>query len=224
MRILVVEDEPALNDVVVKKLQTAHYSVDACFNGNDAVDYMNGAEYDAIVLDIMLPGINGLEFLRWLRSRQDNTPVLLLTARDSIEDRVTGLDAGADDYLVKPFALDELLARIRGIIRRAGHQISNRFTLADLTVDCDTRTVMRGDSPISLSSKEFAILEYMIRNSGIVLSREKIGRHIWNYDYEGGSNVVDVYIRYLRKKIDDAHSRKLIHTVRGAGYVLRDDT
>lgn len=150
-------------------------------------------------------------------------PVLLLTALDSIEDRVTGLDAGADDYLIKPFALDELTARIRVMLRRASGHVSNCFTVANLKVDCDKRTVFRDETEIVLSSKEFAVLEYMIRNQGIVLTREKIEQHIWNYDYEGGSNVVNVYIRYLRKKIDDNFEPKLIHTVRGTGYVLREN-
>lgn len=223
VRILVVEDEPKLNELIVKKLTGQHYSVDACMNGRDALDYFACAEYDAVILDIMLPGMSGLEVLRIIRGRGDQTPVLLLTARDSITDRVTGLDCGADDYLVKPFAFDELLARIRVMIRRNSRHTSNVFTLADLVVDCDARTVKRGGIPVELSAKEFAILEYMIRNRGIVLSREKISRHIWNYDYEGGSNVVDVYIRYLRRKLDENYDKKLIHTVRGAGYVLRED-
>lgn len=221
MRILVVEDERDLNELIVKKLRLEYYSVDACYDGKDAEDYLAFAEYDAIVLDIMLPGQSGLDLLRKLRSKNDLTPVLLLTARDSIEDRVSGLNLGADDYLVKPFAFDELSARIRVMLRRKNGSISNVFSLADLTVDCDTRTVKRGETEISLSGKEFAILEYLIRNSGIVLSREKIGHHIWNYDYEGSSNMVDVYIRYLRVKIDRDFEPKLIHTVRGAGYVLR---
>ena len=223
MRILVVEDERNLNELIVKQLKLEHYSVDTCFNGNDALDYFSCAEYDAVILDIMLPGISGLEFLKSIRAKNDHTPVLLLTALDSISDRVTGLDAGADDYLVKPFALDELLARIRVMIRRSSGNVSNIFTIADLTVDCDARTVTRKEIPITLSSKEFSVLEYLVRNSGIVLSRDKISRHIWNYDYEGGSNVVDVYIRYLRVKIDENFEPKLIHTIRGAGYVLRAD-
>ncbi len=221
MRILVVEDEPNLNELIAKKLQLEHYTVDSCLNGMDALDFFNMADYDAVILDIMLPGISGLEFLKEIRNKNNKTPVLLLTARDSIEDRVTGLDAGADDYLVKPFAFDELLARIRVMLRRSSGNTSNIFTLADLKVDCDSWIVTRNNIPITLSSKEFSILEYLIRNTGIVLSREKISQHIWNYDYEGGSNVVDVYIRYLRKKIDEEYSVKLIHTVRGAGYVLR---
>ncbi|MBQ9832456.1 MAG: response regulator transcription factor, partial [Clostridia bacterium] len=149
------------------------------------------------------------------------TPVLLLTAKDTIEDRVKGLDCGADDYMIKPFAFDELLARIRVMFRRASGSVSNVFTLSDLTVDCDSREVRRGNTQIALSAKEFAVLEYLIRNKGIVLSREKISHHIWNYDYEGSSNVIDVYIRYLRKKIDQDFDKPLIHTVRGVGYVLK---
>lgn len=223
MRILVVEDEPDLNDVIVKKLESEHYAVDYCMNGDEALNYINCAEYDAVILDIMLPGISGLQVLRKIRSQNNKTPVLLLTARDSIEDRVAGLDKGADDYLVKPFAFDELLARIRAMIRRASGHVSNILSVTDLTMDCDYREVKRGGTPISLSSKEFAILEFMMHNKGIVLTREKISQHIWNYDYEGGSNVIDVYIRYLRKKIDEGFSQKLIHTIRGTGYVLKEE-
>ncbi|MGI6171043.1 MAG: response regulator transcription factor [Butyricicoccus sp.] len=223
MRILVVEDEPKLNELITARLRREHYSIDSCLSGDAAMDYLACAQYDLLVLDIMLPGISGLELLRSLRGRGDKTPVLLLTALDSIPDRVSGLDSGADDYLVKPFAFDELLARIRVLLRRSAGSVSNVYTLADLTVDCDARTVKRGETNISLSAKEFAILEYLIRNSGIVLSRERISNHIWNYDYEGGSNIVDVYIRYLRKKIDDGFEKKLIHTVRGVGYVLREE-
>ena len=223
MRILVVEDEPKLNELITERLRREHYSIDSCLSGDAAMDYLACAQYDLLVLDIMLPGISGLELLRSLRGRGDKTPVLLLTALDSIPDRVSGLDSGADDYLVKPFAFDELLARIRVLLRRSAGSVSNVYTLADLTVDCDARTVKRGETNISLSAKEFAILEYLIRNSGIVLSRERISNHIWNYDYEGGSNIVDVYIRYLRKKIDDGFEKKLIHTVRGVGYVLREE-
>lgn len=223
MRILVVEDEPKLNELITARLRREHYSVDSCLSGDAAMDYLACAQYDLLVLDIMLPGISGLEILRSLRGKDDKTPVLLLTALDSIPDRVSGLDSGADDYLVKPFAFDELLARIRVLLRRSAGSVSNVYTLADLTVDCDARTVKRGETNISLSAKEFSILEYLIRNSGTVLSRERISNHIWNYDYEGGSNIVDVYIRYLRKKIDDGFEKKLIHTVRGVGYVLREE-
>ncbi|MDD4074730.1 MAG: response regulator transcription factor [Eubacteriales bacterium] len=223
MRILVVEDEPSLNALLANKLRKERYSVDACLTGTDAQDYLACAEYDVIVLDVMLPGVSGLEILRALRSRGDKTPVLLLTAKDGVQDRVAGLDCGADDYLVKPFSFDELLARLRVILRRSAGNVDDVFTLADLKVDCRAHTVSRAGVPIALSSKEFSILEYMIRNRGAVLSRERISNHIWNYEYEGGSNVVDVYIRYLRRKLDDGFSPKLIHTVRGTGYVLREE-
>ena len=221
MRIPIVEDEQDLRQVLVKRLIADHYSVDAVDNGADALYYMSLADYDCVLLDIMIPNINGLEVLRTIRSEDKTIPVLLLTAKDAIEDRVIGLDSGADDYLVKPFAFDELLARIRVLTRRQFGSVSNILHIEDLMVDCNARTVMRGNKEIELSSKEFAILEYLIRNKGIVLSREKIEQHVWNYDYEGGSNIVDVYIRYLRKKIDSEHELKLIQTVRGSGYVLR---
>ena len=221
MRLLVAEDQKDLNDIITKTLTRNHYTVDSCFDGQEALDYLDMAEYDAVILDIMMPKKNGLEVLKSLRASGNAVPVLLLTARDSVSDRVTGLDAGADDYLIKPFAFEELLARIRAMLRKREGRAQNRCQAADLTVDLDTRTVMRGNIPITLSSKEFSILEYLITNQGIVLSRDRIEQHIWNYDYEGGSNVVDVYIRYLRKKIDDGFEPKLIHTVRGAGYVLR---
>ncbi len=172
-------------------------------------------------MDIMLPKINGFEVLKKIRSKGIKTPVLLLTAKDSIEDRVTGLDLGADDYLVKPFAFDELLARIRVLLRRTSDNPDNIFKIANLTVDCNSHSVFRDNTSIKLSTREFTILEYMIRNKNRVLSREKIEEHIWDYDYEGGTNIVDVYIRYLRRKIDNNFTPKLIHTVRGIGYVLK---
>lgn len=223
MRILVAEDQKDLNDIIVKELRQNHYTVDSCYDGEAALDYIRCAEYDAVILDIMMPRKTGIEVVKQLRRDKNHVPVLLLTALDSIEDRVTGLDAGADDYLIKPFALDELTARIRVMLRRASGHVSNCFTVANLKVDCDKRTVFRDETEIVLSSKEFAVLEYLIRNQGIVLTREKIEQHIWNYDYEGGSNVVNVYIRYLRKKIDDNFEPKLIHTIRGTGYVLREN-
>ena len=221
MRLLVAEDQKDLNDIITKTLIRNHYTVDSCFDGEEALDYLDMTEYDAVILDIMMPKKNGLEVLKTLRASGNSVPVLLLTARDSISDRVTGLDAGADDYLIKPFAFEELLARIRAMLRKREGRAQNRCQVANLTVDFDTRTVMRDSVPITLSSKEFSILEYLVNNQGIVLSRDRIEQHIWNYDYEGGSNVVDVYIRYLRKKIDDGFEPKLIHTVRGAGYVLK---
>ena len=225
MSILVVEDEKNLNDIIVKRLILEKYGVDTCFNGNDALEYIFSTEYDVIVSDIMLPGIDGFEILKRIREKGIKTPVLLLTALDGIEDRVKGLDYGADDYLVKPFAFDELMARIRVLLRRnstnGNSNASNIFSIANLTVNCNSHDVFRDDVPIKLSTREFTILEYMIRNKERVLSREQIEQHIWNYDYEGGTNVIDVYIRYLRKKIDKDFEPKLIHTVRGIGYVLK---
>ena len=225
MRILVVEDEQNLNDIIVKRLILEKYGVDTCFNGNDALEYIFSTEYDVIVSDIMLPGIDGFEILKRIREKEIKTPVLLLTALDGIEDRVKGLDYGADDYLVKPFAFDELMARIRVLLRRnstnGNSNASNIFSIANLTVNCNSHDVFRDDVPIKLSRREFTILEYMIRNKERVLSREQIEQHIWNYDYEGGTNVIDVYIRYLRKKIDKDFEPKLIHTVRGIGYVMK---
>lgn len=223
MRILVVEDERDLNRVISKRLESEGYSVDRCFDGEEALDFIDVGEFDAIIMDIMMPRINGIEVLKQMRSRNNTTPVLLLTARDGIGDRVNGLDAGADDYLIKPFAFEELLARIRVMTRKASGNSTNVFSAADLTMDLNSHTVVRGDVNINLSAKEFEILEYLLRNKGIVLSREKIENHVWDFDYSGGTNVVDVYIRYLRKKIDDEFEPKLIHTVRGCGYVLRVD-
>lgn len=223
MRILIVEDEPDLLDALKKQLQSSGYSVDACGNGLDAEDYLKMATYDAVVLDIMLPGIDGLTLLKKMRAEGNTTHVLLLTALDSIENKVNGLDAGADDYLVKPFAYDELLARLRVLLRRRSGQTTNVLEYGGLVMDLNSRTVTRDGKEITLSSKEFAVLEYLLRNPGRVLSRDKIENHVWNYDFEGGSNVVDVYIRYLRKKIDTGFNKKLLHTIRGAGYVLREE-
>ena len=223
MRILVIEDEKNLNDIIVKRLKVEHYGVDACYDGAEGLDYILATEYDAIILDVMLPKINGFEILKKIRDKKIKTPVLLLTAKDSVEDKVRGLDLGADDYLLKPFAFDELLARIRVLLRKTSNTetANNIFSIANLTVDITSRTVKRDDKSLKLSTREFTILEYMIRNKGKILSRDTIEQHIWNYGYEGGTNVIDVYIRYLRKKIDDGYEPKLIHTIRGIGYVLK---
>lgn len=223
MRVLIVEDEKDLNDVIVKKLKSEGYTADSCYNGEDALNFTLTAEYDVIIMDIMMPKMNGYDVVRELRKKGDSTPVLFLTAKDTIEDKVKGLDIGANDYLVKPFAFDELMARIRVLTRTISGNVTNLYQIADLTVDVSSLTVKRGDVKINLSSKEFSILEYMIRNKGKVLSREKIENNVWNFDYVGGTNAVDVYIRYLRKKIDEDYPVKLIHTVRGSGYVLRVD-
>ena len=222
MRLLVVEDEENLRTVIRKRLTKEGYSVDACADGQEALDYMAVSPYDTVILDIMMPKMSGMEVLKKMRAGGDQTPVLFLTAKDGIEDRVKGLDSGADDYLVKPFAFEELLARIRVMIRRQSDSASDEMTLADLTVDAGKHSVTRGGKAIELSAKEFAVLEYLMRHQGQVLSREQIEQHVWDFDYEGGSNMVDVYIRYLRRKLDEGHEKKLIHTVRGAGYVMRE--
>ena len=221
MRLLIAEDEKNLNQILSQQLKDSGYTVDACFDGREALDYIMLTDYDVIILDIMMPEMDGLTALKRLRSKGIKTPVLFLTARDSIADRVEGLDLGADDYLTKPFAFEELLARVRVLMRKNSGNKTNLYTLADLSLDVQSRQVKRAGTPVSLSSREFAILEYMIMNKNVVLSRDNLERHIWSYDYEGSSNMIDVYIRYLRKKIDEGFEPKLIHTVRGAGYVLK---
>ena len=223
MRLLVVEDEKKLNDLITKKLEKEYYGVDSCFDGEEAIRYVEGTEYDAIILDIMLPKLDGFEVIKRIRAKKNKVPILLLTARDNIDDKVKGLDYGADDYLVKPFIFEELMARIRVLLRRNSGNADNIITIANLKVDLDAKTVFRDDVLIKLSGREYSILEYLIRNKGKILPRERIEDHIWNYEYEGGTNVIDVYIRYLRKKIDDGYTPKLIHTARGLGYVLRVD-
>lgn len=221
MRILVVEDQKDLNEIIVRKLTNERYTVDACHTGDDALDFIRCAEYDGIILDIMLPGTTGIGVLKEIRSRGDKTPVLLLTALGTVEDRVAGLDAGADDYLVKPFDFDELMARVRAIVRRGGERAGNVMTSGDLTLDSAARTVERAGREINLTAREFDILEYLMQNKGCVLTRDKLANHIWNYDYDGGSNVIDVYIHHLRKKVDGEYEEKKINTVKGVGYVFR---
>lgn len=223
MRILLAEDEHDLNLIITQKLTSDGYSVDSCFDGEAAMDYLSCADYDAVILDIMMPKADGLAVLRQLRQAGKATPVMFLTARDAIADRVKGLDSGANDYLVKPFSFEELSARLRAMTRSPFGMTSNTLSVADLTLDCASHTVQRGGEEILLSAKEYALLEYLMRNRGIVLSRAKIENHIWNFDYKGGTNVVDVYISYLRRKIDEGRPNKLIHTVRGSGYVLREE-
>ena len=222
MRFLVVEDQKDLNKIISKRLSAEGYNVDSCFDGMEALDYIDMAEYDGIILDVMMPILDGFSVLKQLRQNGNATPVLILTAKDTVADKVEGLDLGADDYLVKPFSFEELMARIRAMTRKTSGSVSNTYTALDLTLDSGSHQVHRGGREISLSSKEFALLEYMIRNKNVVLSREKIENNLWNFDYAGGTNAVDVYIRYLRKKIDDDYDTKLIHTVRGSGYVLKD--
>ena len=220
MRLLIVEDEPNIAAFLDRGLSEEGYAVDVVHNGNDALDWAASAEYDAIVLDVLLPGRDGFAVCRELRARGVKTPVLMLTARDAVDDRVTGLDSGADDYLVKPFAFKELLARMRALTRRPIESRSTQLRVADLTLDTLARTAQRSDRRIELTAKEYSLLEYLMRHPGRVLSRTQIAEHVWDFDFLSESNVVDVYIRYLRRKIDDGFERKLIKTMRGAGYLI----
>ena len=221
MRVMVVEDDLELCRVLNKHLVSAGYAVDAFSNAEEACGPLSeSGAYDAAILDIQLPGMDGLTLLQKARERGSRTPVLLLTVRGSVQDRVRGLDAGADDYMVKPFAYEELDARLRALIRRGPAQRGSVLEVSDLRLDSSTRRVTRDGKDIRLSGREFALLEYLMHNEGIVLTRDQIEKHIWNTEIGSASNVVDVYIRYLRRKIDDGVPVKLIHTIRGAGYRL----
>lgn len=223
MRVLVVEDEKHLNRIITEAMEDEGYSVDSCFNGADALDYALSAVYDVMILDIMLPKMDGLELVRRLRRGGNHTPVLFLTARDSVADKVEGLESGGDYYLTKPFDFQELIAVVHVMTRKYTGNRSNVYNVGDLTIDTSARTATRAGKSIDLTQKEFALLEYMVRNRGVVLSREMIENNLWNYEYEGGTNVVDVYVGYLRKKMDTGFSKKLIHTVWGTGWVLREE-
>ena len=220
MRILVVEDEPKIARFIKKGLTEEGYAVDVARDGEEALAFARAAPYDLIVLDLMLPKIDGITVCRKLRKDDIEVSILILTAKDSIEDRVLGLDAGADDYLVKPFAFAELLARIRALLRRPQAMSSNVLEVGDLVLDVQKHRVERGGVQVELTSRELSLLEYMMRNPCQVLTRTQIMEHVWNYDFYAGSNVVDVYIRYLRKKIDEGHDDKLIKTMRGVGYSI----
>ena len=225
MRLLVVEDEPNIASYVRRGLEESGHAVDSASGGGEALDWAATVDYDLIILDIMLPEIDGLEVCRRLRQRGCRSPILLLTARQSVDDRVTGLDAGADDYLDKPFALEELLARVRALGRRTGDGSRDPvWRLADLTLDTRTRQVERAGRAIDLTAKEFAVLECLVRHAGSVVTRAQIAERVWDYDSYRTSNVVDVYIRSLRRKLDDPSEVKLIHTVRGVGYRLSEGT
>jgi Response regulators consisting of a CheY-like receiver domain and a winged-helix DNA-binding domain len=221
MRLLVVEDEKDLNRILVRELKSENYCVDSCFDGEAAWDYLCLGEYDGVILDIMLPKMDGFSILKRAREKGIQTPVLFLTARDNVKDIVKGLDIGANDYLTKPFQIEELLARIRAMIRVKAIAPDDIYRCHDLEVNNNKHTVKRGDQEITLSSKEFSILLFLIRNQGNVVTREQIEANIWDYEYNGNSNIVDVYIRYLRKKIDDEFEEKLIRTIRGVGYLLK---
>jgi len=217
----VVDDDRRLSAVIKRGLLEEAYAVDLAYDGEEGEYMAEVNPYDLIILDIMLPGKDGIEVCRELRSKKVNTPVLMLTAKDTVEDRVKGLDVGADDYLVKPFAFNELLARVRAILRREGMSKSPELRVADLTLDTLTRQVWRGERPIELTTKEYVILEYFMRHPNVVITRTMIEEHAWDYDFDSLSNLVDVYIRRLRRKIDGEGEASLIQTIRGAGYRLK---
>ena len=223
MRILVVEDETRLADLIKRGLTHEGHAVDLAETGEEALDWTEAASYDAIILDIMLPGATGLEVCRTLRKRSVQTPILLLTARDAVPDRVAGLDAGADDYLIKPFAFPELLARLRALARRPPDTHQTRLVAGDLQLDPASRLVWRGERKVDLQNKEFRILEHLMRNPNCVLSRDQIAEYAWDYDFPAVTNVIDVHIKSLRRKLDDPYPGQLIQTVRGAGYRLTTD-
>ncbi len=220
MRVLVIEDEHKINRTVCQALREEAYAVDAAFDGEQGEEMALINTYDLIVLDLMLPKKNGLTLCKGLREQGVTTPILMLTARDSLEDRVQGLDSGADDYLVKPFFMDELLARARALLRRDTAVKTSKLQLADLLVDTSSHRVWRAGSPIELTSKEYAMLEYFIRNPDQVLTRTMISEHVWDDEFDSLSNIIDVYIRRLRRKVDEGYQPRLLHTIRGSGYLL----
>ncbi len=223
MRILYAEDNHDLRTVTAKRLRAEGFGVDECPDGEEALFYLESASYDVVILDIMMPKKDGLFVLKKIRDTHNPVPVLLLTAKDAVSDRVAGLNTGADDYLTKPFDYEELLARIRALLRRHAPAKSDILSAKDLSMELSTHKVTRGGKEIVLSSKEFSLLESLLRHKGAVLSRAQLENQVWDYGFEGGSNVVDVYIRYLRKKIDDPFDTKLIQTVRGVGYTIKED-
>jgi DNA-binding response OmpR family regulator len=223
MRLLVVEDERGIASALRQGLGESGYAVDLARDGAEARDYALAASYDIILLDILLPKLDGLSLLRELRKRGITTPILLLTARDAIDDRVAGLDAGADDYLVKPFSFSELLARIRALLRRPVLRTANKLAAGDISMDLGARTVTRGVQEIVLTPREFAVLEYLLRHPGQALSRSQIAERVWSWEFHGETNVVDVYIGYLRRKLDETGAPSVIETLRGYGYRLRDE-
>jgi DNA-binding response OmpR family regulator len=221
VRILVVDDDRRLSAVIKRGLLEEAYAVDLAYDGEEGEYMAEVNPYDLVILDIMLPGKDGIEVCRDLRTKKVNTPILMLTAKDTVEDRVKGLDVGADDYLVKPFAFNELLARVRAMLRREGMSKSPELRVGDLTLNTLTRQVWRGQRPVELTTKEYVILEYFMRHPNVVITRTMIEEHAWDYDFDSLSNLVDVYIRRLRRKIDAESEDSLIQTVRGAGYRLK---
>ena len=223
MKILVVEDEKDLNRVITKHLKKNNYSVDSCFDGEQALDYVLYGEYDLIITDIMMPKVDGYQFIKQLRNKKNTTPVIMLTAKDSLDDKVLGLDSGADDYIVKPFEFDELLARIRVLMRRNYGFATNIIQVDDVVLDISKKLVTRSGKSISLTGKEYEVLEYLFKNKQGIISREQILNHVWDYDYEGASNIIDVIIKNIRKKLDVGSKKPIIHTKRGLGYFVKED-
>ena len=223
MKILVIEDEKKVANFLKKGLKEEQYVVDVAYDGLDGEHMATTNDYDLILLDIMLPGKNGIEILKTLRLRQINIPVIMLTAKEMVEDKLEGFNAGCDDYISKPFSFEELLVRIRAVLRRGSGALSNVLTFADLTLDLITHKVIRDGREIELTAKEYTLLEYLVRNPNRVLTRTMIAEHVWDYNYDSFTNVIDVYINYLRNKVDRGFASKLIHTVRGVGYVLKEE-
>lgn len=224
MRILVVEDEKKVASFVKRGLEEEHYAVDLAYDGSEGLFLAESNDYDLVILDVMLPKKTGLEVLEALRANKNDVPILMLTAKDSISDRVAGLDSGCDDYLTKPFAFDELLARIRALLRRGTKEKSAELKVADVVIDLPSHKVTRAGKDIDLTSKEYALLTYFVRNKGRILTRTNISEHVWDYNFDSFTNVIDVYVNYLRKKIDTGREHKLIHTIRGVGYVLKAES
>ena len=223
MRVLVVEDETKVGSFIKRALEEESYAVDLCEDGAQGLDFALSGSYDVIVIDLMLPNLPGLEILRRIRKEKIHTPVLILTAQSKVDQKVKGLDAGADDYLTKPFAIDELLARVRVLLRRGTAEAPGILQVDDLILNPATREVTRDGQRIDLTLKEYALLEYFMRHAGRVLTRPMISEHVWDQDFDTFTNVIDVYVNYLRNKIDRGRSRKLIHTIRGSGYMLKAD-
>ena len=222
MRILIVEDEKKVAGFIKKGLEEETYAVDVAYDGEEGLHLGAEGQYDLIILDIMLPKVDGLEILSQLRAQGSDVPILLLTAKDAVDDRVTGLNKGADDYLTKPFAFSELLARVRVLLRRGKAEVKTILQISDLTLDLVSHKVNRGEDEIELTGKEYSLLEYFMRNQEKVLTRTMIAEHVWDYNFDTFTNVIDVYINHLRKKIDKGRQRKLLHTLRGVGYIIRE--
>lgn len=221
MKILVVEDERDLNRIITKHLKKNNYSVDSCFDGQEALNFISYSEYDLIITDIMMPNVDGYEFIDKLRANKNDTPVIMLTAKDTLEDKIMGLDSGADDYIVKPFEFDELLARIRVLMRRNYGLATNIIQIEEVTLDLAKKQVTKSGEIIDLTGKEYEVLEYLMKNKGSILSRDQILNHVWDYEYEGASNIVDVIIKNIRKKLDRGEGNTIIYTKRGLGYFVK---